>query len=222
MGTATTSRERQRIGVAFNVLRLLDRPDSTGADVAEALEKDETLGRQVLRMARSPLCGLRSPDLTVARAVVLLGFVTIRKLVVLSLCRDLGSIGSAAEPGDANRWRRALWVGIAAEEITRRYDERAASEALMAGVTSVMADAFASYGNPDGLDVTPAVDPERMQRFLGGAEGLARLIIEARPGLPPTTAVDDALEEAGLMPLYDGRLAVDIRRGYELYASLLS
>ncbi len=221
MGTATTSPEQHGVGVAFKVLRILDREDSTGAEVAEALETDPQLGRQVLRMARSPLFGVRSPDLTVARAVVLLGFVTIRKLVVLSLCRQLGSVDAAGP--DSRRWRRALWVGIAAEEITRRFDERAASEALLVGMTSVMADALAAHGTTSiGLDGARSADPARMQRFLRGAERVAQLIIEARPGLPATTEVDAALEEAGLMPLHDGRLAVDIRRGYELYASLLS
>jgi len=204
--------------VAFKVLRVLDRPNSTCAQVAEVLEQDKNLSRQILKMARSPLCGVRSPDLTPARSIVLLGFVTVRKLVVVSLCRELGSLGD----GDAGRWRNALWVGIAAEEITRRIDETIASDALMAGMMTAMSDELAEYDSGRPALPDSGVDPKRMARFLAGAQAVAALIIAAQPGLPATIAVDEALEDVGLMPLDDGRLAVDIRRGFELYSSLTS
>lgn len=211
--------DRQRsVTAAFSALRLLDRPTSTSQEVAEALEQEPQLGKQMLKMARSPLFGVRSPDLTVARAVVLLGFVTVRKLVVLSLCRDLGSLSDEAE---TDQWRRALWVGIAAEQIMRRIDEPAAAEALMAGMVSVMSDAFDGELADEAVGRTRTVDPARMARFIDAAVRVADLVIAASPGLPPTTDVDEALEAAGLGPLSDGRLGVDIRRGFDLYASLL-
>ncbi len=202
--------------VAFKVLRVLDRPNSTCAQVGEVLAEDPSLSRQILKMARSPLCGVRSPDLTAARAIVLLGFVTVRKLVVVSLCRELSSLSE----GDGDGWRNALWVGIAAEEITRRIDETIASDALMAGMTASMSSQFAQLGSTAPATPDSGVDPKRMARFLAGAQAVASLIIAAQPGLPATADVDEALEGAGLMPLYDGRLAVDIRRGFELYSSL--
>lgn len=219
MSTTTPAHatEELRITNAFNVLRLLDRPTSTSADVAEAMEKDAGLSKQILRMARSPLCGVRAPDLTVARAVVLLGFITVRKLVVVSLCRDLATLDEA----DEDRWRRALWVGIAAEEITRRIDESLAAEALVQGMLPRLADSLHAHGAGDINVTDPTVDAARMARFVRGAEHVAEVIMAARPGLPSTADVDDALEAAGMMPMHDGKLAVDIRRGYDVYARLL-
>lgn len=216
--TPAPAQEERRVTAAFNVLRVLDRPTSTGREVADAMEQDPGLSKQILKMARSPLCGIRSTDLTVARAVVLLGFVTVRKLVVVSLCRELGSL----DQHDEGRWRQALWIGIAAEEITRRIDETLASEALMMGMTDFLGDSFTAHGAPQIVEPHPEIDGERMARFLRGAERVADVIVAARPGLPSTTQVDDALEAAGLMPMEDGKLAVDIRRGYELYASLIA
>lgn len=216
MSTAELPVTERRITAALNVLRLLDRPISTTAEVARAVEQDKELGAQVLKMARSPLCGVRSPDLTVARALVLLGFLTIRKLVVVSLCREMGSVA-----GDTDRWRRALWVGISAEEITKRIDESAASEALMVAMMRAISDDTAS-GEVVAMNIKTEVAPERLDRFLLGAENVATAIASARPALPSTAEIDEALESAGLMPQYDGKLAVDIRRGYELYSSLLS
>ena len=144
---------------------------------------------------------------------------TVRKLVVLTLCRELAAMGNNAE---VHEWKRALWVGIAAEEITRRVDETMASEALMAGMMTHMQDAFEGHVPSESTTETSSADAKRMTRFVTAAEAVASLIIAAQPGLPSTAAIDESLEEAGLMPLYDGRLAVDIRRGFEVYASLMS
>lgn len=219
IATNSATDSHRSVTAAFNALRLLDRKTATSSEVGEALEHDPRLGQQMLKMARSPLCGVRTPDLTVSRAVVLLGFVTVRKLVVLSLCRDLGALGGSE--ADTERWQQALWVGISAEQIARRIDENAASEALMAGMVSVMADSFDDNVDSQAITGERNVEPERMARFLDAAVRVADLVVSTSPGLPQTADVDEALEAAGLRPLNDGRLALDIRRGYELYASLL-
>ena len=63
---------------------------------------------------------------------------------------------------------------------------------------------------------------ERLRGHPGRAEHMAEVFIKARPGLPSTADIDEALEESGMVALRDGKLAIDIRRGYDLYASLLS
>ena len=219
MTATATATSNDRVTIGFRTLRLLDRPDSTSRDVAEVIDTDPRLGNQILKMARSPLCGIRSDDLTVERALVLLGFVTIRKLVVVSLCRDISEV--AAE--EAADWRRALWNGIAAEEFTRRIDETIASEALMAGMTRSMGGSFGDQDLNAGEGLNAAtIDPARLDRFVAVGEAIAEVFIARQPGLPSTADVDEAIEAAGLPALGDSRLAVDIRRGYDLYASLLA
>lgn len=215
---SAVSPQQRRVTAGFNVLRLLDRRTSTCADVADAFGEGSMLSNQLLKVARSPLCGVRSPDLTPARAVVLLGFVTVRKFVVLSLCRDLGSVKEGQE---ADQWKEALWVGIAAEEITRRIDESLASEALMAGMMGNMADEFGSQNLDVALDEEAEPLDPRLALYLEGAEAVAALMMEAQPALPTTAAIDEALQSVGLAALNDGRLPVDIRRGHDLYASFI-
>ncbi|MEM7285174.1 MAG: HDOD domain-containing protein [Actinomycetota bacterium] len=207
-----------RVTIGFRTLRLLDRRDSTSREVAEVIESDPRLGKQILKMARSPLCGIRSDDLTVERALVLLGFVTIRKLVVVSLCRDISEV--AAE--DATDWRRALWTGIASEEFTRRIDETIASEALMAGMTRSMGGSFGDQELTPSDSLNSGIDPARLDRFVAVGEAIAEVFIARKPGLPSTADIDEAIETVGMPALRDSRLAVDIRRGYDLYASLLA
>ncbi len=216
--TLAAPASNDHITTAFRTLRLIDRRTSTSREVADAMAADPRLGRQVLKMARSPLCGIRTDDLTVERALVMLGFVTIRKLVVVSLCRD---ISEAASGDDTMDWRRALWVGISAEEFTKRIDESAASEALMVAMTREMDGSF--EGQPSAMDgLTSGVDPSRIERFVGVGEAIAEMFIARQPGLPSTADLDQAIETAGMPALRDGRLAVDIRRGYDIYAGLLS
>ena len=185
MTATATASTNDRVTIGFRTLRLLDRHDSTSRDVAEVIESDPRLGNQILKMARSPLCGIRSDDLTVERALVLLGFATIRKLVVVSLCRDISEV--AAE--EAADWRRALWNGIAAEEFTRRIDETIASEALMAGMTRSMGGSFSDPEMvvADGLNAP--IDPARLDRFVAVGEAIAEVFITRQPGLPSTAEV---------------------------------
>ena len=92
----------------------------------------------------------------------------------------------------------------------------------MAGMTRSMGGSFSDpeVAVGDGLNAT--IDPARLDRFVAVGEAIAEVFITRQPGLPSTAEVDEAIESAGLPALRDSRLAVDIRRGYDLYASLLA
>ncbi len=209
-----------RIIAAFNALRVLDRPNATASEVADALESDPALSEQLLRMARSPLYGVRNDELTVGRAVVLLGFLSVRKMAVLHLCRMLGA--TTGDGDSIDRWKRALWRGIAAEQVALRLDDHLAADALMCGILRSFSDDVEAAGISTDTAQTDPATHERIQKFVDAGDAIAGKILNALPGLPTTAAIDDALLSAGLGRLEDGRLAVDIRRSHDLYASLFS
>jgi HDOD domain len=216
-----TAGAQARIISAFNALRVIDRRNSTASDVAEALERDPALSAQLLRMARSPLFGVRSDDLAIGRAVVLLGFLSVRKMTVLHVCRLLSSSGGG-DPETSDRWKRALWRGIAAEQLALRIDDTVAADSLMSGIMM----SFSADVEKAGLSAeTPTTDPQQQRRIksiVAVSETIAEKILHALPGLPSTSDIDDCLSSAGFGRLEDGRLAVDIRRNHDLYASLFS
>jgi len=213
----TTDSAEARIVAAFNALRIIDRPRSTASEVAEALESDPGLSAQLLRMARSPLFGVRSDELTVGRAVVLLGFLSVRKMAVLQLGRELTTSAAGAE--DTERWKRALWRGISAEQIALRVSEDLAADALMSGILQSFSNDFEAAGVSRESSIADPAVQRRLETIVDAAEAIAAEILDALPGLPTTATIDDCLVTAGLGRA-DGRLAVDIRRAHDLYASL--
>jgi hypothetical protein len=207
-----------RIVSGLNALRVIDRPRSTASDVAEALEVDPELSERLLRMARSPLYGVVDDELSVGRAVVLLGFLSVRKAVVVHFCRSLAAGGSA----DGDRWTQALWRAIAAEQLAVRLAPELAADAFMAGIMR----SFSSDVTATGMSAAgPVDDPDvraRLDSLTEAGDALAELIIAALPALPTTTDIDRCLTSVGLGRLEDGRLAVDVRRGFDLYDSLFT
>lgn len=76
------------VGVALEVLRLTEDPESSAKDFGNALEKDPALSARILRAANSPLYGLSRRVASVSHAVTLLGR---REVSRLSLCFSLVS-----------------------------------------------------------------------------------------------------------------------------------
>lgn len=114
----------------LRVLHLLADEQVSIRDVAEAVESDDELGRRLLRIARSPLYGITATDITVGRAVVLLGLTTVRNLAVISACEHL-ALESGVDHTDF--WDHALLVGVVAERLAERVDADA-EDAFMAGL----------------------------------------------------------------------------------------
>ena len=104
-----------QLATAVMILRVLDAESTTAQEVADALADDPALCRRLLRLARSPMFGIVADDLTVQRAVVLVGFSTVRSLAVLSAAKGL-----TAQDNGAERWAEALTTGIATEQLAHR------------------------------------------------------------------------------------------------------
>ncbi len=107
--------------VVVQVMKLSEDPDSTAQDINNVLTQDQSMTARVLRLANSAFYGFPRRISTVTDAVVLLGFRTIRSIVLAAsvseiLNQEIG--GYALEPGEL--WRHSQSSAIAARIIAKR------------------------------------------------------------------------------------------------------
>lgn len=117
---------------AMRALRMVDDPQASTADLARLVETDPALSAQVMRLANSPYYGLSQNVSSAGRAVVLLGFTTVRALAVSGACRLLAD-GRRDELFPPGFWPHAVATGVATAAVARR-TAVAPSDAFTAGL----------------------------------------------------------------------------------------
>ena len=109
--------------VAVRLLSLTTSETTSARDVIKVLEADASLTATILRLVRRADLGVRGEITTVDRAVTLLGFNTIRNVVLsVQLYETLGS----SDRADATRremWKHSLAVACTAEMLAERSDQ---------------------------------------------------------------------------------------------------
>lgn len=106
--------------VASRVTELINNPNSSSADIAAVLKKDQVLTAKVLKLINSPYYGIPSSVTDVQRALAFLGFNTLAQLVLgLSVFSLFPSKGSDEFPL-LDFWRHALGAAVCSEVIAKR------------------------------------------------------------------------------------------------------
>src|ERR1043166_3413857 len=75
--------------VARKVVELVSTETSTAGQLAELLEKDPNITTRILKISNSAFYGLRREVRTVQQAIVILGFKSLRSMVVASSSKAL-------------------------------------------------------------------------------------------------------------------------------------
>jgi len=106
--------------VALQVTRLVEDPASSAEDIARAISHEPALAARILRLANSPLYGMRSEVDTVSRAVTVLGTLQVRDLVLASVAAH----GFDGIPNELvtmeDFWRHSLYTGLASRRLARQ------------------------------------------------------------------------------------------------------
>lgn len=119
--------------VATKVMELVRDPDTGVKDLEDVISKDPALTARVLRIANSAMFGLRAQVSTVSRAIVVLGFNTLRSIVLAASTQALyRTKGSRFK--DRILWEHSLAVALASRSIARHIEFPAAEEAFVAGL----------------------------------------------------------------------------------------
>ena len=109
--------------VAVRVMELTGHPDSTAQDISNELMKDQSITARVLRWANSAFYGFPRRIGTVTDAVVLLGFRTIRSIVLAAAVNDVLDRrieGYALEQGEL--WQHSQSSAMAARVLETKFN----------------------------------------------------------------------------------------------------
>ena len=117
------------------ILKVLDNPDSTARELSEALHYDQSLVTRILQIVNSAYYGFPREIDTLSKAVTILGYTTIRNLILITNTFDV--LNKGVEQGCLDRkqfWQHALGTGVAAQTIADRLQLGSAEEAFLAGL----------------------------------------------------------------------------------------
>ena len=131
---------------AVRVLKMVDDPDASTADLARLIETDPALSAQVLKLANAPYYGLSHNVGSAGRAVLLLGFTTVRALAVSGACSLLTSTRDQIYP--PGFWSHAVTTAVATSALARRIGLQPA-EAFTVGLLHDIGAALLYRRDPD-------------------------------------------------------------------------
>lgn len=121
--------------VATKINDLINDPDSSAADIAEVMKKDQVLTAKILKLINSPYYGIPGGVTDVQRALAFLGFNTVAQLVLgLSVFSLFPSDGQEEEFSILAFWRHALGVAVCSEVIAKEIKFAKPEEAFTCGL----------------------------------------------------------------------------------------
>ncbi len=121
--------------VAAKVLELSSDPDTSAARLQQVIADDQSMTARILKIANSAMYACSRRVKTLSEAIVMLGFNSIRSLVVTSAARNLYSTG-AARMGLKERllWEHSIGTAFACRLLTERKHPALREEAFLAGL----------------------------------------------------------------------------------------
>jgi putative nucleotidyltransferase with HDIG domain len=102
--------------VVPQVLRLVEDHRSSAGDLARVIGSDQALATRILRLANSAFYGFRREIVTINHAVVLLGFDTVRSIVLAATVFETLSDGDVVSSFD----REQFWLHVGAAAAAAR------------------------------------------------------------------------------------------------------
>lgn len=120
---------------AAKLLKLLDNPDSTVAQIGQILRYDPALTANLLKLTNSAYFGLPCQVGSVKQAVVLLGWKKLIQLVMASCVNTvMGQPVSGYNLPAGELWRHSIAVSVAAENLAKELKVSASEEIFTAAL----------------------------------------------------------------------------------------
>ncbi len=119
---------------ATKALELIELPNITAGQLGAIIEQDQTLAARLLKVANSPFYGFPRQIATIELAIVLLGFETIKEIILTFLIQRLVARFDSALLDPYQFWQYSVFCGAAARTFARHLGYRVAGEAFVAAL----------------------------------------------------------------------------------------
>ena len=118
-----------------NINQMILNPRTSAKEVAQVIASDPALTSKVLRVVNSSFYGFPNRITTITHAIVILGFNTVKSIVLSSTIFDV--FRRSVKPGDFDRaefWKHSIGCGAAAKVLGRRINYPMLEELFIAGL----------------------------------------------------------------------------------------
>ncbi|PKL74946.1 MAG: hydrolase [Candidatus Melainabacteria bacterium HGW-Melainabacteria-1] len=121
--------------IAFRAIQLLNNPETDVSSLAEVISSDQALTAKVLRLCNSAYYGLPRKVTTVSEAVLIVGFSSIKSLVLMITTQssmNKGLLGYKIGPGEF--WRHSIGTAETARILAQQLKQAKPEECFIAGL----------------------------------------------------------------------------------------
>jgi len=120
--------------IAAKVMELVENPKTSASNLGKIISADQVLAGRILKLANSAYYGFPRKISTINLAIVILGFNTLRDLVLSISVVDQFKIKNNTLLHIEDFWRHALIVGMGARLISRYLNYPIVGEVFVAGL----------------------------------------------------------------------------------------
>lgn len=118
-----------------NINRLMSNPRTSAKEVAQLISRDPAITSKILRVVNSSFYGFPNRITTITHAIVILGFNTIKSIVLSSTVFEVFKGGTNESDFDRHDfWKHSIGVGAAAKVIAKRLGYSSLEEFFIAGL----------------------------------------------------------------------------------------
>lgn len=139
--------------IASKVLELSSDPETSAARLQQVIADDQAMAARILKIANSALYACSRRIKTLSEAIVMLGFNSIRSLVVASAARNLYSVGGSRS-GLKERllWEHSIGCAFACRVLVAGRHPALMEEAFLAGLMHDIGKLVLSIQVPDRFE----------------------------------------------------------------------
>ncbi len=153
---------------AHRVIEVVSDSGSDASDLEQVISMDPTLTAKLLRVTNSAYYGFSDPVADIRRAIVILGFNSVRSLALsISVCDLFRSEDKIGLYSRAQLWQHSVTVGVASKMICRRMGLGESEEGFVGGmlhdIGMVIEDQYAHDLFVQALQATEAGEGELWQ-----------------------------------------------------------
>jgi putative nucleotidyltransferase with HDIG domain len=152
--------------IVTKLIQVVNSPESSADDAAKLIEKDPGLTSKMIRLANSAFYGIPRSISSVSSAVVILGFNTIRSLVLSASVMKMFA-GSQQPALDKEKfWRHSITTAMAAKLIVRHFINVRMMDPESAFCAGILHDIgkliFNEYMSKEYVEVTAFAEKNKM------------------------------------------------------------